>query len=113
MITTPAISIVPPTDFKLRLSCSDDSFAPATDYLSITFFTEDKLCYEVVSDPANDRFKNCKLDNGDLVVIFENYPFRKGQLYYCAHFRTDDSDFADGKADKYEKVAKTKIFFVK
>lgn len=112
MITIPSATIVSPTDFKVRLHCADGSFDPSRDYLQIEFFIED-MRYEVVCDPESDHYVNCRLDNGDLLVIFENYPFVTGNLKYRMHARTTDADFSDEYADKYSTEASTGIEFIR
>lgn len=112
MITTPETYIVAPTDFKLRLHCDGDSFDPTTDFLELRFSVGDAE-YEVVNDPTNETHTHCKIYNGDLVVIFEHYPFISGRLSYRAHFRKADADFSDGTADIYIKETPTNIHFVK
>lgn len=113
MITIPTATIVAPTDFKIRLHCTDDSFDATKDFIAIKFFVDTEDCdYKVVSDPEHELFKNCKIDGGDLLVIFENYPFREGTLSYRMHLRNEDTDFIDDHADKYSTAAKTGITFV-
>lgn len=113
MITIPTATIVAPTDFKIRLHCTDDSFDATKDFIAIRFFVDTEDCaYEVCSDPEQGLLKNCKIEDGDLLVIFENYPFREGTLSYRMHLRNEDTDFIDDHADKYSTAAKTGITFV-
>lgn len=116
MITLPALQIVPPSDFKIKLTSVKDELGNdidvTTTFIGFTFFV-DGDSYEVVSDPVNNKFTNAVIDDGYLYLIFEGYPFKYGRLRYVQHERFADTMYTDDVADYYSSLEDTNLFFTR
>lgn len=113
MITIAESYIVPPTKFTLTLSAVS-GFDPNNDYVELIFSTDkDTDTYIVKNDPENDEHSNCEVVEGNLRIIFENYPFTEGRLLCREHYRQTSTVFPSGYADQYSKVNKLNVYFIK
>lgn len=117
MLVLPAMNIMIPSSFAIVLDSATDNNGSPVDlehtYLHFVFYSNSKK-YECLSDPERDDFMNAKIVNGELWLLFENYPFDStGFLSYTQHERSSDSHFQSGYSDTWSDIQQTKIRLVR
>ena len=117
MLVVPAQSIKIPSDFAIVVDSMTDSNGNAIDistaFIGFKFYCNGKT-YECVSDPQNNNHIKTKIVNGELWLLFDDYPFDStGYLSYIQHDRVADDKFESGYNDTYSALEQTKIRLVR